>query len=227
MRLTSFRPLALVLAFALVGCGTIDEPAIHAKAPGTSNLVVPDSPQATLGALTQAMNDRDALHYGQLFTADYAFQFAISDSAGNPFRNRALTREQEVASAIHLLVTGTASLPPATRVVLTFDRNFLPEPDSRPGKVFPWHEEVKMNFVLSIDTGDAAYRLTGAERFFFVRGDSAQIPPDLALQGFRPDASRWWIERWEDESAPSLQVPNDGPTPTKFTSWGDLKVLYL
>ncbi|MEO5617021.1 MAG: hypothetical protein ABIS67_04565, partial [Candidatus Eisenbacteria bacterium] len=68
------------------------------------------------------------------------------------------------------------------------------------------HQEIKRNVVLSIDSGDQAFRITGAARFFVVRGDSALIPDDLVQRGFTADANRWYIERWEDETIESASL---------------------
>ena len=42
--------------------------------------------------------------------------------------------------------------------------------------------------------------VNGNTTFYLVRGDSAQIPPDLKARGFVPDATRWYIERYEDKT---------------------------
>ena len=225
---------ATVLLALLAGCaGKVADPNSAAIA-GTGSIaptpptrLVPDSPKALMDAFAHAWNNRDPGQYPELFTDDYQFAFASFDSAGSAFANRSLTREDEIAIAQHLFVTGTASEPPAQRIVLTFDRTFIPEPDSRPGKAYPWHVEVKRNVVLSVDTGDRAFRITGGARFFLVRGDSAAIPPDLAARGFHADPNRWWIERWEDETLDTGGgLPADAPTPTATTTWGSLKALY-
>jgi len=46
--------------------------------------------------------------------------------------------------------------------------------------------------------------------FFVVRGDSAQIPPQLMARGFRPDTTRWYIERLEDTAAALSTLIADG-----------------
>ena len=160
----------------------------------------PNSPRGLLDLFAWCWNNRAYDEYTEIFTDDFEFQFAQGDSAGNVFTDRGLFRQDELDTARHLFIEGTAGNPPAQKIVLTFDRTFIPEPDSRPGKTFPIHQEIKRNVVLSIDTGDQAFRITGAARFFVVRGDSAKIPPDLVQRGFKPDANRWYIERWEDET---------------------------
>ena len=58
-----------------------------------------------------------------------------------------------------------------------------------------------------------------------VRGDSAAIPAEL---GFGPDSTRWYIERWEDEtlSSGSRTLPVAAPQPARNTTWGMILTLY-
>ncbi len=218
-----------LLLLVLAGCGTIEDPraTFRSLAPQPSRNIVPDSPGALLDAFAHAWNNRDPAEYSELLTQDFQFAFSPSDSAGSAFPGHCFDEEAELETARHLFVTGTANNPPAMKILLTFDRTFFMEPDSRPGKTFPWHQQVKRNVVLSIDTGDQNFRITGASLFFVVRGDSAAIPPDLVARGVRPDPNRWWIERWEDETlgTPSLSF-GDVPTPTRSTTWGSVKILY-
>jgi hypothetical protein len=230
-----------VILLAVAGCaGKVADPNSAAiggdgsSAPPPATSIVPDTPRTLVDAFSQAVNHRNPGQYAQLFTDDYKFVFAVTDSAGSAFRDRSLTREEELESAVHLFVTGVPDHPPASRIVLTLSRTFVPEPDSRPGKTFPWHQELSLTYVLAVDNAQEAFRMTGVMRLFIVRGDSAAISPDLVAQGFHPDASRWWIERWEDESVGGSASPMalsggtaDAPTPVKETTWGDLKWLYL
>ena len=52
-------------------------------------------------------NHRDPDVYRELFTEDYQFQFATTDTAGNSYRDRALNREEELDIAI-----ATVTFPP-------------------------------------------------------------------------------------------------------------------
>jgi hypothetical protein len=160
----------------------------------------PNSPRGLLDLFSWCWNNRAYDEYTEIFTDDFQFQFSAADSTGQVFGDRGLFRQDELDTARHLFVEGTAAEPPAQKIVLTFDRTFIPDRDSRPGKTYPVHQEIKRNVVLSIDTGEQAFRITGAARFFVVRGDSAKIPDDLVQRGFKPDANRWYIERWEDET---------------------------
>lgn len=224
--------VALLLAPVLAGCASkVADPNAAAFSGNGSTVPVasrlqPDSPQHLVQAFVGAVSHRDIDTYRTLFTDDYEFVFATSDSAGNVYVGRRMMRLDEIETANHLFVTGTANEPPATRILLTISGTSIPEPDSRPGKTYPFHQEIKLDFVLSVDTVTEFYRISGALRFFIVRGDSAAIPPDLAARGFHPDPSRWWIERWEDESVELPGAPSDAPTPTRVTTWGALKSLY-
>ena len=197
------RTTRLILVSALLVTAGCYNPFLPKLAPNVGVAEVaptPNSPRGLLDLFAWCWNNRAYDEYTEIFTDDFEFQFAQGDSAGNVFTDRGLFRQDELDTARHLFIEGTASNPPAQKIVLTFDRTFIPEPDSRPGKTFPVHQEIKRNVVLSIDTGDQAFRITGAARFFVVRGDSAKIPDDLVQRGFRPDANRWYIERWEDET---------------------------
>ncbi len=202
-------PIAVAASLALTllaGCFNPFAPKI-ASTLGVSQIApTPNTPRGVLDLFAWCWNNRAYDEYTEIFTEDFEFHFSATDSAGNAYRNRALYRQDELDTTRHLFIEGTASEPPASRIVLTFDRTFIPERDSRPGKAFPWHQEIKRNVVLSIDTGDEAFRITGAARFFVVRGDSALIPEDLRQRGFRPDINRWYIERWEDETLESASL---------------------
>jgi hypothetical protein len=195
---------ALLVAGLASGCYNPFAPKI-ANTVGVSEVApTPNTPRGVLDLFAWCWNNRAYDEYTEIFTDDFEFQFAATDSAGNAFRDRGLFRQDELDTARHLFIEGTANNPPAQKILLQFDRTFIPERDSRPGKEFPWHQEIKRNVVLSIDTGEQNFRITGAARFFVVRGDSADIPDELIQRGFKPDINRWYIERWEDET---LETP--------------------
>jgi len=54
-------------------------------------------------------------------------------------------------------------------------------------------------------------------KFYFVRGDSARIPADLAAA---PDSAVWYIDRWEDQTAPG------GGSSVLDATWAGLKARY-
>ena len=225
----------LALALVLVGCSDSGSPPLATQpAPGPG--FAADSPVNAVRLLEWSWNYRDLDRFEGLLTEDFTFGCAAFDSAGNAFRDRALARFDEIESARHLFAGGGSS-PPATYIALRFDQNLIPEPDSRTGKQNPaYHQEVATSVVLRIRTDDEEFQVTGAARFFLVRGDSAVLPEPLVARGARPDPGRWYIERWEDESWESgvatARVP-DGPRasslralPARKTTWCSIKVLY-
>jgi hypothetical protein len=201
--------LLLVAALAAAGCFNPFVPKLAPTRGVSEPAPAPNTARGLLDLFAWCWNHRAYDEYTELFTEDFEFHFASADSAGNVFRDGALFRQDELDIARHLFIEGTATEPPAIKVSLTFDRVFVPQPDSRPGKTYPYHQEVKRNLVLTIDTEDQNFRITGAARFFVVRGDSAKIPDDLVQRGFRPDANRWYIERWEDETIEGAALTAD------------------
>ena len=206
IRMVGGWALGLTTCLAIAGCFNPFSPKV-AQNLGISEIApTPNTPRGVLDLFKWCWNNRAYDEYTEIFTEDFEFHFAANDSAGNVYRDRALYRQDELDTARHLFIEGTANEPPADKIVLAFDATFIPERDSRPGKEFPWHQEIKRNVVLSIDSGDQAFRITGAARFFVVRGDSALIPDELLQRGFTQDLNRWYIERWEDETIESASL---------------------
>jgi hypothetical protein len=181
--------------------------------------------------------NRDISKYKELFTDDYRFAFSITDTAGDPYRGNPWTREDEIASATNLFGSGTASEPAASSITLVFDGNLTAHDDFRQGKTARWHQQIQIsNLTLTITKSDgSAVRVTGGALFYMVRGDSALIPKGL---GFGPDSTRWYFERWEDQTnigsgaASIAPAPNVRAAPAGFgfpetMSWGHVKVDWL
>jgi hypothetical protein len=191
---------AILLAFGLAGCFNPFDPRISSQSGISEPAPIPNTASNILNLFAWCWNHRAIDEYSEVFTDDFEFQFAATDSAGNAFTGRALFRQEELDTARHLFVEGTATEPPASSINLILDKTFVAFPDSRPGKAYPWHQEIRTQVTLSIDAGEQQYRILGHARFFVTRGDSAKIPQELINRGFRPDINRWYIERWEDET---------------------------
>ncbi len=217
-----------VLGLATVGCFNPFSPRI---APEAGIYVPPPSPTSAAGVirlLEWCWQNRDMAKYRQIFTDDFIFQFALTDSAGNPSREPPLTREGELNMAQNLFMGGGAR-PPAASITLHLDPTLNATADTRPGKDPKWHREILTSVDLQIEIEDGtAYNITGFARFFVVRGDSALIPKDLNLAP-PPDTTRWWIEHWNDESltsggssaarpAPALDGARPATGPTALAS---------
>ncbi len=191
--------LVLLLAVLALGIGGCFNPFAPLIATTTSAYVGPPEPNSAENVIrlfAWCWNNMDMQHYEQLFTADFQFVFALGDSAGNLFRDPWVDRAEELTIARNLFVGGSAE-PRANSISLTLDATLNPMPDTRPGKNSTWHKEIVTGVDLSIKTDAQEYRIQGNARFFVVRGDSAVIPAEL---GLAPDAKRWWIERWNDET---------------------------
>lgn len=223
--------LACLAIGLLAGCaGKVAGPEQGASSVGSAPTVqfpTPNSPVHLVQMVAGHWSRRDWRGYADLLTDDFQFVFAPADSAGNAFRARSFDRATEILAVRHMFETGNAELAPFQRVVFTLGRTLTATPDPRPGKTFPAHQVVRANFVLSADGPDFSYRIAGSGVFFVVRGDSAAIPPDLRDRGIDPDPSRWWLERWEDETLEAASAPRDAAMPTRSITLGSLKVRYL
>jgi len=181
-----------------------------------------NTPEGPVRLLEWCWNRRDTTAYRGLFTSDFKFVFHSLDSAGNRFPGRALVRDLELAAARAIFVTGTTTEPPPLDIRLTFDPNLVALPDPRPGRSARAHRMIAVPLLLRLEQPDI--EVTGGARFYLVRGDSAAWPPGVA-HGPGPDSTRWWVERWEDETLgdPGLSLAMPGGT----TPFGRVKVFYL
>jgi hypothetical protein len=203
-RLAAPAAIAGVLAIALSGCFNPFDPRVAPERGVSKSAPAPTTPEGVLRLFEWCWNNRSIDEYTEIFTDDFRFQYAATDSAGNANRNPVSTRFDEIETARHLFVGGNPTEPPANKIELTLDQNLIAQIDSRPGKQdSTYHREIVSQVVLAIDTDAGNYRVTGQARFFVIRGDSAVIPADMVQKGFRPDSKRWYIERWEDETVGS------------------------
>ncbi len=227
------QPLLAGLAAVFLATGLAACSHHSPNAPAVVSTPPLDTPVHVLQAFKYAYENRDLALFSRLFSEDFVFAFAETDSAGSGFRNRPWMLEDELLSATHLFAGGGPE-PPADRISLDFTNVLTDFPSSRPGDDPKWHREIRAEVNLRITRGQSLLEVRGAGLFFFVRGDSAAIPADLAAQGERPDSTRWWIDRWEDETAssaaPAARVhPTgvDNPNPTQTLTWGAIKASYL
>lgn len=193
------RPLAaLAAALALAGCSDSRPWQARVTNPVPDTAPAATTPENAVRALEWSWEHQDLASYRALLSADFQFGCAATDSAGNTFRDRALTRDDELVFARHLF-TGGGARPPASRIRLDFDPNLISRQDSRPGKGDEIvRREIATAFLLRVETDSGDFHIPGAARFFLVRGDSARIPPDLPLAA--ADPGWWYVEGWEDES---------------------------
>ena len=202
----------VLLPFELAGCSNPSGPMKPVQS-ATPPPPVPATDVDAVRLFAWCWNNRAVPNYAGILTDDFRFQFAARDTSGYLGQGDWFTRAQELDDAHHLFESGTATLPPATSIELTLDGALIPNADSRVGKDPKWHREILTSVLLRIKTESQEFQVTGHARFFVVRGDSAAIPAELQPQ-VRPDSTRWWIERWEDETdegagaAPALASAN-------------------
>jgi hypothetical protein len=196
--LAAAASLALAI-FAAAGCFNPFRPTVSNGPTFVAPAPVPDSPQNVVLLFKWCWENRDYNKYRTIFTADYQFAFALTDSAGSAYRSTPWVRDDEMLSAQHLFVGGSATEPAASTITLTFNSTLTPQPDLRPGKTYPVHQSINISsLTLIVQKPDGTgYQVSGGALFYLVRGDSALIPSDINL---RPDANRWYIERWEDQT---------------------------
>jgi hypothetical protein len=192
----------LALGAGVSGCYNPFRPLISGQTSIVEPPPSPTTPADLVRLFKWCWENRDIAKYKELFTDDYRFAFSITDTAGNPYRGNPWTREDEIASAANLFVGGSASEPAASSITLIFDGNLTARDDFRPGKTAKWHQQIQIaNLTLTITKSDgSAVRVTGGALFYMVRGDSAVIPQELIGRGFGPDSTRWYFERWEDQT---------------------------
>lgn len=202
-RALPFAVLAVLALPLVAGCWNPFSPSVLGRGVSTPP-PAPNTPTNTLLLFKWCYENRSFAEYRELFTADYRFAFAALDTNGNQYRGDTWTRDDELESTRKLFEGGDASQPAASLITLVLDRNFRVQNDTRPGKYDPERRKTITTQVnLTIQTVDGtATNVNGKATFFLVRGDSADIPPDL---GLGPDPNRWYIERWEDQTyAPTI-----------------------
>jgi hypothetical protein len=220
----------LLCALALAGVGCSKSTAPGETPPVADTSPARDTPAGAVRLLEWSWKNRGIDHYREIFTDDYRFLFAEADSAGNAYRDVPYIREDELSMADNLFV-GNADHATASDIQVDFDRTMIPLNDDRPGKSPKWHKSIRtgVDLKVAIDRGSGpeVWEVHGYAKFYVVRGDSAEIPADLAARGFGSDTTRWWIDRWEDETLP-VGAPS-GPAhanPTANRTWGGIKSLF-
>jgi hypothetical protein len=219
----------IALCLGVIGCESKpNSPTGNLLRPPEAEVAL-DTPVAVLHALQYGYEHPDNALLKRLFTDDFVFVFSQLDSAGNSFRDVPWNRIDELLYLDHLL-EGGGPHPAADRITIDFTNTLVSFPSSRPGHDPGWHREVHAEVNVRAQMAESVFEIRGFSSFYFVRGDSAAIPADLAQQGLRPDSTRWWIDRWEDHTisaSPALRVmsPSD-IEPSQTRSWGTLRTLY-
>ena len=187
-RFTIAAALGMGTALA-VGCSTkivapppVDEP------PAAS------SPAGAVQRFAWGFDHKDVEVVRGLLSDDFLFITAGTDSAGNPSR--------APYDRSWFLVALAALRDSSSTVSFIVDQNLMPFPDSRVGKNPAFHKQVRSWVHVSVrfKAPDGSVDITGNLLFFLTRGDSAAIPQELIDRGVKPDPTRWWLDRMEDET---------------------------
>jgi len=214
--------LFCLLALVAAGCSDDKKMLSPSVLPPT-----PDTPARAVRLVEWCWNFRGVDQYSTVFTDDYRFVFALGDSAGSAYRANPFGRSDELYTSTGVFI-GNASHSAAGSLVTTLDQVFTTLPDDRPGKDPNWHKLIRTHADLlasiNVGAGPQLVEIHGYAKFYLVRGDSALIPPELVARGYLPDSTRWWIERWEDQTLPVAGAL--GATTAANGSWGSLKALY-
>ena len=208
--------IAVVLALGLIGLGATGCFNPFRPRVGTGVAIPeppprPTSPAGVLKLLRWCWVNRSIGEYEELFTDDFEFAFTDVEAIDNP----PIRRDEEIDIARRLFVDGAANEPRAKRIELEFGDALTPSPDSRPGKIDPWHKQINTRVVLRAELADGTWDVAGDVVFYLVRGDSARLPQVLIDRGFKKDSGRWYIERWEDKTSAGSGVVANPPIDTR------------
>ena len=107
---------ALGLLVTLAGCFNPFSPQVLTQRV-TSTAPTPNSPQNAVKLFEWCWVNRGVDEYRELFTDDYVFISASTDSAGNPSRDIQARRDDEVQIAENMFI-GSADKPPAEQITL-------------------------------------------------------------------------------------------------------------
>ena len=197
IRIPSLSLSLALLGLLASGCNTSRTVAPQATAPPAT------SATGAVKRLEFAFNHRDVDTIAGVLADNTLFMTTQADSVGS-LAEVLWTRARLLAALQGILVGDPPRTPEAVRVSLAFDRELSDMPDDRFGGSSEVHRAVRTSFevVVSPD-GVSVFEARGYLLFFVTRGDSALIPADLRARGATATATRWWIERVEDETLPS------------------------
>jgi len=221
------RSIALACALIMTGCN-------HRAAPTASEvpLAIAPTPVALAGFFQSCWRNRLPDEYRLILTEDFEFDFATGDSAGEAYRTIPWDRTDELLCAAHMFRDGTPTQPPATSIALDYTQNPSDDPDPDSRKNPKWHRLLTLQVLLRVNIPHGTWEVRGPVYFYVVRGDSAQIPPDLVVQGVHADSTQWWLEKWVDGTLQGSPPAVTGPArplrtmPGRSLTWGYVKSIY-
>jgi hypothetical protein len=211
IRLLVVLGTVLSLALGTAGCFNPFNPLVSEQRAVSTPAPSPNSPTNAILLFSWCWAHRDPSLYSEIFTKDYRFIFAANDSAGNVYRDTPWLRDDEISMATHMF-TGGLDIPPASNITITVDNPLVAKADPRPGLNDVQHRSIRttVNLQITFEVNGVSNvnSIVGSALFYLVRGDTPGIiPTELADKGFKPDSTRWWIDRWEDETAGASGSP--------------------
>jgi hypothetical protein len=208
--------VAAILTLGAAGCFNPFNPLVSDQRAVSIPAPSPNSPANAIKLFSWCWSNRDPSLYAEIFTKDYRFIFAAEDSAGNAYRDTPWLRDDEISMATHMF-SGGLDIPPASSITILLSDPLVvgvdPRKDPKDLLAARLYRSIRTNVNLSItfETNGVSNvnSIVGKALFYLVRGDAPDIiPEELALKGFKSDSTRWWIERWEDETAGSAASPS-------------------
>ena len=238
--MTRFGLVAVAICLVLglsAGCGsdksTEPEPTLD-PFPASS------TPEGAVKRFVAVYNAMDSTEFARLLTEDFTFEFsnATDPDLVAQFAT-GWVKDDEIISARNLFQGGVNSSGLFQPRPNTIDLDFLQSvtrPDTIEGRDSTYYRVLLTPITLTIDVPprpgetEGTTFLVGAggspsvQRFFFVRGDEAQLEP-----GQPADSLHWYLWRWRDESTPQLKPhPGSrlGPLESNEATWGQVKAFY-
>jgi hypothetical protein len=193
--------------FLLGGCFNPFRPAVTENPIGTvvtSPAPRPTSSRNVMKLFKWCWENQNITLYEEILTDDFHFASAEADTEGNT-SGREPDRSDELASARHIFVGGSATTPPANSISMDFRSPLIPQIDTRPGRPSPWWVRFQTDVDITIRTDAVVYRILSKAVFYAVRGDTAKIPLEFANNpAFGKNRRRWYIERYEETGLASV-----------------------
>lgn len=194
------RFIRIVMLTGFAGLWVTSCDTAHTVAPVQDIGPVASTPAAAVQRLAWAFEHRDLEAVAGLLPENATFASADVDSAGNVLSDD-WTRP-ELLEALGSMFYGVSGVSEPANVNFQLDRNLVAFADTRAGLDPRVHKTIRSGLDLRVfdPTQQTTFEVTGQLAFYTPRGDSATIPPERMAQGERPDSTRWWIERLEDDT---------------------------
>lgn len=214
--------LVLATAVAIAGCWNPFRPEVSTEriVQSTGAAPQPTSSRNVMKLFKWCWDNQNITEYEKVFTDDFKFAFAESDSQGNQFPGRVLIREEEIESARFLFVGGRSGEPPANSISLQYVSPLIPDRDTRPGKEPPFNVMFQTDVDITLRMDSGTIRVHSKAVFFAVIWGAADIDDVVAALHIPVNERRWFIERYEELGpATVIYQPTDQLGTRRPTTW--------